>query len=94
MGPPSANILASLMRSASKALVSDQAFAGLSTLSGTPGIDDGIDRLKMPKFSNWAFSSEPSWIESIIFRVTLSEHLEPVPNCADESARRFVCRVR
>lgn len=77
----SANIFASLILAASKPLPSFHALAGLSTSPGTSGIDVGIERLKTPKFSNSTFSSEPSWIESMIFRVILSGHRFPTPNC-------------
>lgn len=64
-GETHVNMPASLVRSASKALVSGQPFDGSKSSSGTPSSFSGICKLKTPKFWKLALARVPSLYASV-----------------------------
>src|ERR1700753_411523 len=70
---------ASFLTSFSKPSLLDQALLGFNNSDGTPSSPVGIERLKVPKFSYSALASSPEWMASMMRRVYLSGHREPVP---------------
>lgn len=56
-----------------------QVFLGFKTSEGIPGRLVGISKLKTGNLTHSAYSTDPSWTESIILLVKLNFILFPVP---------------